>query len=220
MPGDASPLSMRPLRERFAERLARCVAGLTMFGIGIAFFVRGDIGVPPWDVFHQGVSENSGYAIGTVIVFTGFAVLLLWVPFRLRPGIGTVLNAVQIGIVENIAEPLIPESPNPGVGVLYVALGMLAIAAGSGLYIGAELGSGPRDGLMIGVNARFGISVRAARTTVEVVVLVVGVALGGGIGVGTFVFAFGIGPLVQIMLARFRMSPSLVAAAESEAAEQ
>lgn len=191
-----------------------------MFGIGIAFFVQGDIGVPPWDVFHQGVSGKTGYAIGTVIVFTGFAVLLLWIPFRLRPGIGTVLNAVQIGIVENIAEPMIPDAPNVGVGALYVAIGMVAIAAGSGLYIGAELGSGPRDGLMMGINARFGVSVRAARTTVEVTVLVVGVLLGGGIGVGTFVFAFGIGPLVQVMLTRFRMAPSLVSAAESEAMEQ
>ena len=191
-----------------------------MFGIGIAFFVQGDIGVPPWDVFHTGVSGKTGYAIGTVIVFTGFAVLLLWIPFRLRPGIGTVLNAVQIGIVENIAEPLIPDAPNVGVGALYVAIGMVAIAAGSGLYIGAELGSGPRDGLMMGINARFGVSVRVARTSVEVTVLVAGVLLGGGIGVGTFVFAFGIGPLVQVMLTRFRMSPSLVAAAESEAMEQ
>ena len=191
-----------------------------MFGIGIAFFVQGDIGVPPWDVFHQGVSGKPGYAIGTVIVFTGFAVLLLWIPFRLRPGIGTVLNAVQIGIVENIAEPLIPDASNVAMGALYVAIGMVAIAAGSGLYIGAELGSGPRDGLMMGINAKFGVSVRAARTTVEVTVLVVGVILGGGIGVGTFVFAFGIGPLVQVMLGRFKMSPSLVAAAESEAMEQ
>ncbi len=191
-----------------------------MFGIGIAFFVRADIGVPPWDVFHQGVSERTGYAIGTVIVFVGFGVLLLWIPFRLRPGIGTVLNAVQIGLVENVAEPIIPASPNLAVSVVYVAIGMAAIAAGSGLYIGAELGSGPRDGLMVGLNSRFGISVRVARTTVEVTVLVVGVILGGGVGVGTLVFAFGIGPLVQIMLRRFAMSASLVAAAESEAQEQ
>lgn len=220
MPADTPAVEPRPMRERFPERLVRCVAGLAMFGIGIAFFIRGDIGVPPWDVFHQGVSGKTGYAVGTVIVFTGFVVLLLWIPFRLRPGLGTVLNAVQIGIVENIAEPLIPASPNAGVGVLYVAIGMLAIAGGSGLYIGAELGSGPRDGLMLGINARFGVSVRAARTVVEVTVLVVGVVLGGGIGLGTFVFAFGIGPLVQVMLRRFRMSPALVAAAESEALEQ
>ena len=102
---------------------------------------------------------------------------------------------------------------------LFLALGMLAIAAGSGLYIGAELGSGPRDGLMLGINARFGISIRAARTAVEVTVMLVGLALGGTIGLGTFVFAFGIGPLVQVTLGLFRMSPSQREAAEGEALE-
>ena len=191
-----------------------------MFGIGIAFFVVSDIGVPPWDVFHQGVSGRTDLAIGTVIVITGFGVLLLWIPFRLRPGIGTVLNAVQIGVVENIAQPLIPEPSNLAVQVLFVALGMIAIAAGSGLYIGAELGPGPRDGLMVGLNARYGISVRLARTAVEVTVLAVGIILGGTVGFGTIVFALGIGPLVQVTLRTFKMSPSHVAAAAAEASEQ
>lgn len=191
-----------------------------MFGIGIAFFVVSDIGVPPWDVFHQGVSGRTDLAIGTVIVITGFGVLLLWIPFRLRPGIGTVLNAVQIGVVENIAEPLIPEPSNLAVQVLFVALGMVAIAAGSGLYIGAELGPGPRDGLMVGLNARYGISVRLARTAVEVTVLAIGIILGGTVGFGTVVFALGIGPLVQVTLRMFQMSPAQVAAATAEASEQ
>ena len=215
-----SPAVVRPLGERFVERLARCVTGLAFFGIGIAFFIVSDIGVPPWDVFHQGVSARSDLAVGTVIVIAGFAVLLLWIPLRLRPGIGTVLNAVQIGLVENLAEPLIPQTSNIVVRVVYVVLGMVAIALGSGLYIGAELGPGPRDGLMMGLNARFGISVRLARTVVEIAVLAVGIALGGTVGFGTVVFALGIGPLVQVTLRLFRMSPSLVAAAESEAMEQ
>lgn len=215
-----SPADPRPLNERLAERLVRCVAGLAMFGIGIAFFVVSDIGVPPWDVFHQGVSGRTDLAIGTVIVITGFGVLLLWIPFRLRPGIGTVLNAVQIGVVENIAEPLIPEPSNLAVQVLFVALGMVAIAAGSGLYIGAELGPGPRDGLMVGLNARYGISVRLARTAVEVTVLAIGIILGGTVGFGTVVFALGIGPLVQVTLRMFQMSPAQVAAATAEASEQ
>lgn len=215
-----SPADPRPLNERLAERLVRCVAGLAMFGIGIAFFVVSDIGVPPWDVFHQGVSGRTDLAIGTVIVITGFGVLLLWIPFRLRPGIGTVLNAVQIGVIENIAEPLIPEPSNLAVQVLFVALGMVAIAAGSGLYIGAELGPGPRDGLMVGLNARYGISVRLARTAVEVTVLAIGIILGGTVGFGTVVFALGIGPLVQVTLRMFQMSPAQVAAATAEASEQ
>lgn len=220
MVADSSPAAARPLRERFVERLVRCVAGLAMFGIGIAFFVVSDIGVPPWDVFHQGVSGRTDLAIGTVIVIVGFGVLLLWIPFRLRPGIGTVLNAVQIGIVENIVEPLLPSPSNIVVQVLFVAIGLLSIAVGSGLYIGAELGPGPRDGLMVGLNARYGISVRLARTAVEVTVLTVGIVLGGTVGFGTIVFALGIGPLVQVTLGAFAMSPAQLAAAEAEASEQ
>lgn len=212
--------SIRPLRERFIERLTRCVVGLAGFGIGIAFFVQADIGVPPWDVFHQGIAEKLNVGLGTVIIATGFVLLLLWIPLRVRPGIGTILNAIQIGLVENIAENVIPDASNVTTQILFVFLGMVSIAAGSGLYIGAELGSGPRDGLMLGLHQTFGISVRTARTMIEVVVMVVGVFLGGGIGVGTFVFAFGIGPMVQVALRIFHLSPQQIAAATGEALEQ
>lgn len=217
---NATNSSLRPLRERFLERLARCVVGLACFGTGIAFFVQSDLGVPPWDVFHTGISQRTDLELGTVLIIVSFFVLLLWIPFRLRPGLGTLLNAVQIGLVENVAQDLIPETSSVLIRVIYMFLGLSIIALGSGLYIGAELGSGPRDGLMIGLNQKFGISVRLARTTVEVIVMLTGVILGGHIGLGTFVFAFGIGPMVQITLRMFRMSPSLIAAAESEAAEQ
>lgn len=219
MSGTTTP-SPRPFRERFLERLTRCVVGLACFGTGIAFFVQSDLGVPPWDVFHTGISQLTDLKLGTVLIIVSFFVLLLWIPFRLRPGLGTLLNAVQIGLVENIAQDLIPETSSIVVKVLYMFLGLTIIALGSGLYIGAELGSGPRDGLMIGLNRKFGISVRLARTTVEVIVMITGIILGGHIGLGTFVFAFGIGPMVQVTLRMFRMSPSLIAAAESEAAEQ
>ena len=210
----------RPLRERTAERLLRCVTGLAFFGIGIAFFVKSTLGVPPWDVFHSGVSKHTGLGLGTVLIIVAFFVLLLWIPLRLRPGIGTILNAVEIGLVENVAQDLLPDTSNIAVRIAFMAAGMLCIAAGSGFYIGAELGSGPRDGLMLGLNKRFGISVRLARTVVEVSVMIIGILLGGKIGIGTFVFAFGIGPLVQIMLKVFRMSNAQVAAAEGEAIEQ
>lgn len=210
----------RPLRERFIERLARCVLGLAFFGTGIAFFVESNIGVPPWDVFHQGISEKTGLGLGTVLIIVAFFVLLLWIPLRLRPGLGTILNAVQIGLVENIVQDILPTPDHIAVRLGFMCAGMVCIAAGSGLYIGAEFGSGPRDGLMLGLNARYGISVRLARTSVEVVVMIIGIFLGGSIGFGTFVFAFGIGPLVQITLSLFRMSPRLVQAAESEALEQ
>ncbi len=196
------------------------MTGLACFGIGIAFFVKSTLGVPPWDVFHSGVSQHTGLGLGTVLIIVAFVVLLLWIPLRLRPGIGTILNAVEIGLVENIAQDLLPDTSNIAVRIAFMAAGMLCIAAGSGFYIGAELGSGPRDGLMLGLNQRFGISVRLARTVVEVTVMVIGIFLGGKIGIGTFVFAFGIGPLVQITLKLFRMSNAQVDAAEGEAIEQ
>ena len=194
--------------------------GLAGFGSGIAFFVKADIGVPPWDVFHQGISERTGLGLGTVLIIVAFFVLLLWIPLRITPGIGTILNAVEIGLVENLVQQSLPTPDSPVVKVAYMTAGMLCIALGSGLYIGAELGSGPRDGLMLGLNARYGISVRLARTVVEVTVMIIGIFLGGSLGVGTFVFAFGIGPLVQVTLRLFRMSKSQVALAEGEATEQ
>lgn len=216
----ATTSSQRPIRERFPERLARCVAGLACFGTGIAFFVRSDLGVPPWDVFHTGISQITDQSLSTVLIIVSFFVLLLWIPFRLRPGLGTLLNAVEIGLVEGIAQELIPTTSSIVVRVFFMITGLVIIALGSGLYIGAELGSGPRDGLMIGLHQTFGISVRLARTTVEVIVMLTGIILGGHIGLGTFVFALGIGPMVQITLRMFQMSPSMIAAAEAEASEQ
>jgi len=216
MPSTSTP---RPLRERFFERLARCAAGLFCFGAGIACFVHSNLGVPPWDVLHQGISEKTDIKMGTVIIIVGVVLLLAWIPLRMKPGIGTIMNAIQIGLVENVMEDLLPDSDFLLARVAYLAAGMLFIAFGSGLYIGAELGSGPRDGLMLGLNKRFGISIRLARTTVEIAVLVVGLILGGSIGLGTFVFAFGIGPLVQKALHALRMSPSLNESATGQALE-
>jgi len=216
MPPTSAP---RPLRERFIERIARCAAGLFCFGAGIACFVHSNLGVPPWDVLHQGISEKTDIKMGTVIIIVGVVLLLAWIPLRMKPGIGTIMNAVQIGLVENFMEDLLPNSDLIVARVAYLIAGMLFIAFGSGLYIGAELGSGPRDGLMLGLNKRFGISIRLARTTVEIVVLVVGLFLGGSIGLGTFVFAFGIGPLVQKALLALRMSPSLNESATGQALE-
>ena len=211
---------LRPLREQFTERLIRCVTGLACFGTGIAFFVRSELGVPPWDVFHQGISKHTGLGLGTVLIIVAFCVLLLWIPLRLRPGLGTLLNAVEIGLVENIAQDLIPHSHNMVIRITFMVAGLCIIAAGSGLYIGAEFGSGPRDGLMLGLNKRFGISVRIARTIVEITVMIIGIFLGGHIGVGTFVFALGIGPMVQVTLRLFKMSRSSLDAVAGEASEQ
>lgn len=208
------------MREQFAERLFRCVTGLACFGTGIAFFVRSELGVPPWDVFHQGISRHTGLGLGTVLIIVAFGVLLFWIPLRLHPGLGTLLNAVEIGLVENKAQDLIPQTDNLAVRILFMFLGLSIIAAGSGLYIGAEFGSGPRDGLMLGLNKRFGISVRLARTCVEITVMIIGIFLGGHIGLGTFIFALGIGPMVQIALRLFRMPSSTSDAATGADSEQ
>lgn len=190
--------------DRLPERLVRCILGLALFGLGIAMFLASELGLAPWDVFHQGVSEHLGIPVGVVIEITGVFILLLWIPLRERLGLGTVLNAIEIGLVVYLLDGVLPVTDLLVPRVLYVVGGLVAIAAGSGLYIGAGLGSGPRDGLMLGLSKR-GISVRLARTGVEVTALVVGLLLGGTVGVGTLAFTFGIGPLVQVFLPRLRI---------------
>ncbi|MSO59431.1 MAG: hypothetical protein EXQ63_03805 [Ilumatobacteraceae bacterium] len=185
--------------------MTRCAAGLAFFGTGIACFVDGGLGLAPWDMLHQGISEHTGIELGTIIILLGFSLLVLWIPLRQRPGIGTVMNAFEIGLVENIAQDLLPDTRVLAIRISYVIIGIVLVSIGSGLYIGAELGTGPRDGLMVGLHRRFGISVRLARTLVEITVMVVGLFLGGQIGVGTFMFAFGIGPMVNVTLRWFRM---------------
>ncbi|MEI2706802.1 MAG: hypothetical protein V9E89_16495 [Ilumatobacteraceae bacterium] len=192
------------LPPRLGERLLRCVVGLFMFGLGISMFLTAKLGLAPWDVLHQGISRRTGLPVGVVIEIVGLALLLLWIPFRLRPGIGTILNAVEIGVVVDLVADHLPHTNLLIPRLLYVAGGMISVGIGSGLYIGAGLGTGPRDGLMVGISQR-GPSIRVARTMVEVVVLVAGVALGGSVGLGTVTFMFGIGPVVQFFLPRLRM---------------
>jgi uncharacterized membrane protein YczE len=190
----------------WAIRLSRCIAGLFLFGAGIAFILDAHLGAAPWDAFHQGVSELTGISVGKVIVLTGLALLLLWIPLRQRPGVGTILNALEIGFVVDLVEPLIPDTGNIVIRVVYLAGGIVLMGIGSGLYIGAGLGPGPRDGIMLGLSRR-GISVRVARTVIEATVLVAGWLLGGTIGVGTVAFMLTIGPMVQFFLPRLSLPP-------------
>jgi uncharacterized membrane protein YczE len=190
--------------DRLAERIGRCVAGLALFGAGVACIIAAELGAAPWDVFHQGVSELTGIPIGTVIVITGAVLLLAWIPLRERPGLGTLLNALEIGLVVDLVLPRLPDPAALVPRAAMLVVGLLAVAVGSGLYIGAGLGPGPRDGIMTGL-ARRGMSLRLARTAIELTVLVAGLALGATAGVGTAAFAFGIGPLVQVMLPRLGM---------------
>jgi uncharacterized membrane protein YczE len=196
------------MRERFVgrtvlRRLPGLLAGLVLFGVGIAVMAASGLGLGPWEVLHQGIANRTGLALGTVSVLVGIPVLALWWPLGERPGIGTILNVALIGTATNLVLPLLPHPGEP-VGQLVMSVGgVLTIGLGSGLYLAADLGPGPRDGLMTGLHHRFGWSIRRARTSVELIVLVVGFLLGGTVGLGTILFAFGIGPIVQVFLRVF-----------------
>lgn len=190
--------------DRIGQRLARCMAGLALFGLGISMFLIAELGVPAWDVFHQGVSRKTDIPIGLIIEISSVCVLLLWIPLRQRLGVGTLLNAIEIGLVVYLINDQLPHTDLIVWRLAYIVGAMLVVAIGSGLYIGAGIGPGPRDGLMLGLSQR-GISIRVARTFIELTVLAAGLALGGGIGIGTVVFTFGIGPLVQIFIPRLRL---------------
>jgi uncharacterized membrane protein YczE len=192
------------LRSAMAEpgtgrRLARCVTGLVLCGVGFGLLVQADLGLDPWDVFHQGVSDHVGLPIGTTAILTGFVLLLLWIPLRERIGVGTILNVLIIGSVMDLVLLVLPDPGGWPAAWAMLLAGLPVAGAGVGLYIGAGLGPGPRDGLMTGVAAR-GHSVRSVRTALEVTVLALGWALGGTVGVGTVVLAVAIGPLVQASL--------------------
>ena len=191
-------------RDRLVERFARCIGGLALFGLGAALFIGSDLGAAPWDVFHQGIAIHTGLPLGLVIELTGLVIVALWYPLGLRPGWATLLNAIEIGLVVMAVGRVLPESGSLLVRSSYLVIGLLCVGVGSGLYIGAGLGSGPRDGLMLGLS-RGRMTVGITRTVIEVCVLVVGIALGGTAGVGTAVFAFGIGPVVHYWMPRLRI---------------
>jgi uncharacterized membrane protein YczE len=192
----------RPVR-----RLAQLYAGLLLYGGSMALQIRAGLGLDPWDVLHQGLSQRTGLSFGTVVIAVGALVLLAWVPLRQRPGFGTVSNVIVIGLAVDAALARLPDA-----GSLPVAVAMLAAGVGlNGLagaaYIGAGLGPGPRDGLMTGLVRRTGRSVRLVRTTIELTVLVAGAALGGTVGVGTVAYALGIGPIVHALLPPLTVRP-------------
>jgi uncharacterized membrane protein YczE len=198
----------RPVR-----RLAQLYAGLVLYGASMALQIRAGLGLDPWDVFHQGVSEHTGLSFGTVVIVTGAVVLLAWVPLRQRPGIGTVSNVIVIGIAVDVSLALLPDAGTDAVAVAMLLAGVGLNGVASGAYIGAGLGPGPRDGLMTGLVARTGGSIRVVRTSIEVTVLAVGAALGGAVGLGTVLYALSIGPMVHVLLPRMTVAQPAAAPA-------
>ena len=202
-----------------AERGLQLLLGLFLYGVALGLMVRGGIGVSPWDVLALGVAGQSGLGYGVVTNLVAVVVLLLWIPLRQRVGLGTLLNALLIGPSADLTLAVIPAPPSIWVGAPMFLLGLVLLAFATGLYISANFGPGPRDGLMTGLVRRTGWSVWVVRTLIEGSVLVIGFLLGGPVGVGTVIFALGIGPLVGWFLPRIsalrdarshRLSPQAV----------
>lgn len=215
MPPRSVPKSLPDSRAVWTHRIVQLLIGLFLYGIGVALMVRAGIGVAPWDVLSQGISLRSGVPFGFVTNIVGAIVLLLWIPIRVRVGFGTVANVLLIGTCAQLGLTVIPQQTVPGLQALVFAGGLALVALATGLYIGARLGPGPRDGLMTGLHRRTGWRIWIVRTGIEVIVLGVGWALGGQFGIGTIAFALLIGPMVGVTMPLFRIpetvAPEIVA---------
>jgi uncharacterized membrane protein YczE len=179
-------------------RLVRLYLGLAAFGVSLALMVRADLGLGPWDVLHQGIARQLNVRLGWVTIAVSALVLLAWIGLRQRPGLGTVSNIVLVGLAVNVTLDLMPAVHALLVRIALLVVGVLLNAFATSLYIGADFGPGPRDGLMTGLAQR-GYSIRAARTAIELSVFVLGYVLGGSVGVGTVVYTLSIGPLIHFV---------------------
>ncbi|OIJ65568.1 hypothetical protein WN71_022830 [Streptomyces mangrovisoli] len=197
------PTPPTPPTPTTARRLVQLYAGLVLYGASSALLVRAGLGLEPWGVLHQGLARLSGLTIGVVSIIVGAAVLLLWIPLRQRPGLGTVSNVFLVGLAMDGTLALVPDAHGLAVRIVTMAAGIALNGVATGLYISADFGPGPRDGLMTGLHRRTGRSIRLMRTVIEVTVVVTGFALGGTIGVGTVLYAVSIGPLAQLFLKVF-----------------
>lgn len=189
------------------RRLPRLIGAFVLLGFAVSLTIRADLGLAPWDVLHQGISERTGVPIGTVGILVGLVVLLAWIPLRERIGLGTVLNVVLIGLSIDAALLLLPESEAIAVRWGELLLGTFLVGPAVALYLSCELGAGPRDGVMTALAGR-GWSLRVVRTVMELAVLATGYALGGTVGVGTVLLALTIGPNIHLFLDRFRLAPA------------
>ncbi|AWB87333.1 YczE/YyaS/YitT family protein [Mycetocola zhujimingii] len=187
------------------RRILQLLIGLFLYGIAIALIVRAGIGVSPWDVLTQGVSLKTGWGFGLITILIGALLLLLWIPLRQKPGIGTVLNVLLVGLAADLGLWLIPEDLVLWARILLFSAGLLTLALATGLYLGARFGAGPRDGLMTGVHELTGWPIWVGRSGIELTVLGIGWLLGGNVGIGTLLFAVLIGPLCGITIPWFRI---------------
>jgi uncharacterized membrane protein YczE len=185
------------------RRLTQLFLGLGLYGFSMAMMIEAALGLDPWDVFHQGVFEHVGGSFGLIVNLVGALCLLLWIPLRQRPGIGTIANILVIGTVADISLYLLPTPETLIARSAWMTLSILLQGVASGAYIGAGLGPGPRDGLMTGIVRRTGWPLRLVRTAIEVTVLGLGWVLGGTVGIGTLLYAIGIGPLIHLFLPLF-----------------
>lgn len=185
------------------RRIVQLAIGLFLYGIALAMMMRAGIGVAPWDVLSQGIMNLTGLTFGIVTIIVGVIVLLLWIPIRQKPGVGTIANVLLIGPAADVGLLWIPQQHEPVLQGLLFAAGLASLAIATGLYVGARLGPGPRDGLMTGANARYGWKIWKVRTGIEVAVLSIGWLLGGQVGIGTLAFALLIGPMVGLTIPFF-----------------
>jgi uncharacterized membrane protein YczE len=190
------------------RQVAILLAGLWLFGSGEALLVHSSLGNSPWTVLAEGAADQTGAGIGTTTVAISFLVLAAWIPLRQQPGFGTIANAVVIGVAIGVTLPLLPDTHGLLLRGSEVVVGIGLVAIGSGFYLMTGLGAGPRDGLMLGLHRRTGVSVRLVRTTIESTAVVAGYVLGGTVGIGTLAFALGIGPAVQAALGALSSTPA------------
>jgi uncharacterized membrane protein YczE len=195
-------------QSRLGRRLIQLYVGLALYGASSALLVEAGLGLEPWGVLHQGLAERTGVSIGVVSIVVGAAVLLLWIPLRQRPGLGTVSNVFVVGIAMDATLAAVPEMHGLALRIPLMLAGIVLNGVATGLYIAAHFGPGPRDGLMTGLHRRTGRSIRLMRTAVEVAVVVTGFVLGGTIGIGTVLYAVSIGPLAQLFLRVFAVPPA------------
>jgi len=190
---------------RMPRRIIQLLIGLFLYGIGIAFIIRGVIGAAPWDVLSQGISMHLPLSFGVITIIVSAIVLLIWIPIRQKPGVGTILNAVLVGPSADVGFLWIPETDLLWLRIVFFLIGLTTLAAATGLYIGAHFGPGPRDGLMTGLHRVTGRPIWMVRTALEITVVVIGWLLGGIVGLGTVAFALLVGPMCQFFMRVFEV---------------